>query len=577
MYDTFLASHRLTTDYLDSAQKWFKPCVDTIVKHSNSASPLFVSINGSQGSGKSTLADYLTTTLTQGHSLNVINVSIDDFYYDHAHRQSLAEDIHPLLATRGVPGTHNIEQLRQVMDALSLGNPCIIPSFDKATDNPMPFDQWQRVDNKVDVVIVEGWCMQIPALLSEMLSPAINQLEQQEDENGVWRRYVNIALQQYQELFQRFHLSFMLKAPSFSVVQQWREEQENKLRAVTPKKQQQRLLTPAGVTRFIAHYERLTEHALAVLPAITDMVFILDEQRQVKQVDTNKVQINVSPKLSRPLIFTDLDGTLLDHHSYSSKSAYPALTYCQVLEIPVIPTTSKTFAELLPIRSSLNLDGPFIVENGAAVYIPKHLGIKFTAELEDKGHYWCYSMAPKRAKWIEIINTLSASFAGEFSHFSTMTTLELVNVTGLTFTQAQLAKQREYGEPVLWLSTEERKAEFIDAATKLGASPILGGRFIHINGASDKATAMDWLLAQYNAHFHGKHCISVALGDGPNDTTMLNNAAYAAQIRSPVHDFPELNRSEKTAAYQSKLEGPAGWNEYITTQILTIQKDIFYG
>ena len=577
MYDTFLATHRLSTDYLESARKWFNPCIETIVKHSNSASPLFVSINGSQGSGKSTLADYLTTTLTRLHALNVINISIDDFYYDHEKRQDLAKDIHPLLATRGVPGTHDIEQLRKVMDALSLGHPCTIPRFDKASDNPHPVDQWQKVTHKIDVVIVEGWCMQIPAQLSEMLSPAINHLEQQHDEDGVWRRYVNNALQHYQDIFQRFHLSFMLKAPSFSVVQQWREEQEQKLRLTTPKEQHGRLLTTEGITRFIAHYERLTRHALAALPAITNMVFILDERRNIKQVDINTVNLKVSPKSSSPIVFTDLDGTLLDHHSYSSTKAYPALAYCHALEIPVIPITSKTYAELIPIRAALNLESPFIVENGAAVYIPKHLGMKFTEELEDKGDYWTYSMAPKRTQWLKIIDKLSATFADEFCHFESMTPLEIVNATGLTFPQAQLAKQREYGEPVLWLSTESRKAEFIEAATSLGASPILGGRFIHINGQASKADAMQWLMRQYNQNSHGKHFVSVALGDGPNDITMLNTAAYAAQIRSPAHEFPALTRSENNAPYQTKFEGPAGWNEYITTQILTIKKDIFYG
>ena len=140
------------------------------------------------------------------------------------------------------------------MDALSLGHPCTIPRFDKASDNPHPVDQWQKVTHKIDVVIVEGWCMQIPAQLSEMLSPAINHLEQQHDEDGVWRRYVNNALQHYQDIFQRFHLSFMLKAPSFSVVQQWREEQEQKLRFTTPQEQHGRLLTTEGITRFLAHY-----------------------------------------------------------------------------------------------------------------------------------------------------------------------------------------------------------------------------------------------------------------------------------------------------------------------------------
>lgn len=329
------------------------------------------------------------------------------------------------------------------------------------------------------------------------------------------------------------------------------------------------------IADFIAHYQRLTEHALQVLPPLCDIVFALDMQRQIKSVQRNQVSFITQQAL--PLIFTDLDGTLMDHYNYSSTAAYQALNYCHELEIPIIPTTSKTFAELLVIRQQLNLDGPFIVENGAAVYIPKHITLSLKGRCEDKGNYWCYSLAPKRAKWLAIVDQLNTEFHGEFTHFEAMTTLALTAATGLTFPAAKLAKQREYGEPILWLGSSERREVFITRATELGASPISGGRFIHITGESDKATAMKWLLAQYQRHFVGKEFLSIALGDGPNDISMLEQADFACQVRSPTHPFPPLQRALNAPTYQTKLDGPAGWNEYITTYILKITEEIKHG
>lgn len=577
MYDAFLTEHQLQQSYIESAQQWFNPIVDDLVKHSNSATPLFVSINGSQGSGKSTLASYLDHTLTHLYHKRVVVMSIDDFYLDKLTRQQLATKVHPLLQTRGVPGTHNLPLWQDVMTALTLGQPCLIPRFNKALDDPYPKTEWQTVLGNVDIVIVEGWCMQIPPQLDEMLLPGINQLEQNLDPDLVWRRFVNHALVQYQTLFQRFHYNIMLKAPSFSVVHTWRLEQEEKLAARCERTNEKNLsiMSDAQIAKFVAHYQRLTEHALQVLPQLSDVVYALDTQRNIQSVQRNRVIINT--KQSCPLIFTDLDGTLMDHFTYSSSAAYPAINYCHELEIPIIPTTSKTFAELVEIRRQLNLDGPFIVENGAAVYIPKHINLGLDSQCEDKGDYWCYSLAPKRAKWLGIVSQLETEFATEFTHFEAMTTLELTAATGLTFPASKLAKQREYGEPILWQGTTERREIFVKRAEELGAQPIFGGRFIHITGITDKAHAMQWLIGQYQRQYKDKTFASIALGDGPNDITMLEQADYACQVRSPIHPFPSLARSSSVPIYQSTLAGPAGWNEYITTQILKIKEEIHYG
>ena len=577
MYDAFLAEHKLPNSYIESAQQWFNPIISDLIKHTNSATPLFVSINGSQGSGKTTLASYLAYTLTQQYNKHVVVMSIDDFYYDQTTRLQLAHSIHPLLKTRGVPGTHNIKLWQSVMNALTLGQHCLIPKFNKATDNPYPQEQWQAITGKVDIVIIEGWCMQIPPQLDEMLTSAVNQLEQQQDPDLVWRRYVNKALGEYQTLFQRFHYQIMLKAPAFSVVHAWRLQQEQKLaeRVTESDEKDLRIMSETEIARFIEHYQRLTDHAINVLPQLSDVVFNLNPQRQITSVQRNRV--NFITQQALPLIFTDLDGTLMDHYDYSSAAAYEALNYCHELEIPIIPTTSKTFAELVVIREQLNLDGPFIVENGAAVYIPKHITLSLKHLCEDKGDYWCYSLAPKRAKWLAIVEQLNNEFHGEFTHFEAMSTLALTSATGLTFPAAKLAKQREYGEPILWLGCSERRAAFITRATELGASPVSGGRFIHITGHSDKAKAMQWLVDQYQRHFAGKEFLSIALGDGPNDISMLEQANFACQVRSPTHPFPLLQRAQTAPTYQTKLDGPAGWNEYITTYILKITEEIQHG
>jgi D-glycerate 3-kinase len=273
----FINSHRLPASYLDTAEKWYQPLATTIANQHQPGTTYLVAINGTQGSGKSTLAAYLEAELSHRHQLSVAVLSIDDFYLTRSERQVLANDIHPLLKTRGVPGTHDTDLAIHTIDQLSHNTGTVaIPRFNKATDDRHPLENWSNQRSPCDIIILEGWCM--GAQPQESLEPACNTLEQQEDSNGAWRQYVNQKLQQdYLPLFDRFDLWIMLRAPSFDQVFQWRLQQEQKLAEVSSGSQ---IMSEPEIQRFIQHYQRLTENCLSELPAKTHFCYQLDAQRQ---------------------------------------------------------------------------------------------------------------------------------------------------------------------------------------------------------------------------------------------------------------------------------------------------------
>jgi D-glycerate 3-kinase len=214
-------------------------------------------------------------------------LSIDDLYLKREEREALAASVHPLLITRGPPGTHDVPLGLDVLDRLFKPGEVPLPRFDKALDTRKPFDQWDVVQGPVDVILFEGWCVgarpEEPAALRE----PINALERDEDPDGVWRTYVNDALAgPYQDLFSRIDLLVMLKAPSFEVVLNWRIEQEHKLKArlAASGGDLARTMSDAEIGRFIAHYERVTRCILAEMPARADVLAELDETRQVQTV-----------------------------------------------------------------------------------------------------------------------------------------------------------------------------------------------------------------------------------------------------------------------------------------------------
>ena len=271
-------------------------------------------------------------------------------------------------------------------------------------------------------------------------------------------------------------------------------------------------------------------------------------------------------KTDTPLIFTDLDGTLLDHDTYSFAPAKAMLTKLQRHNIVVIPNTSKTRAEVLKIRTAMALSGPFIVENGAAVYIPKACLTSQPQDSECDGEYWLKSFAPPRSQWLAMLDSLQAQYGDLFRHFATMTLEQVCQATGLSAQDAQLAMQREFGEPIEWLGTDVQKAHFIEALKQLGANPVEGGRFMHLKGDTDKGAAMQWLLAQYQQQFSQRHWVSVALGDGQNDALMLACADFPVRILSPVNPLPLFSTDKNIIT--STLPGPAGWAECLETLLV---------
>jgi D-glycerate 3-kinase len=272
----FLHRNQLPDSYLAMAEQWFQPLLDDFCLPSQiSFGPRVILINGSQGSGKSTLADYLCTALKDRQGMHCVALSLDDFYLTRTQRMVLAREVHPLLATRGVPGTHDIPLAAATLNSLIRGqNETLITRFDKSTDDRYPISDCQTISGPVGLIILEGWCVGATAQNDEALETAVNKLEQEEDAMGLWRAYANNALGgTYQRLFKMADTLVMLRAPSFDAIFEWRLEQERKM--VAP------LMTETEILRFVQHYQRLTEHCLFELPKRADHLFHLNFERQV--------------------------------------------------------------------------------------------------------------------------------------------------------------------------------------------------------------------------------------------------------------------------------------------------------
>ena len=287
MLTEFADKHQLGKEFLQDARKWYIPLADNIATHQNGASkPYFLGVNGCQGSGKSTLSDFLKAYLSEQYDLNVVVMSLDDFYLDQSQRCAIAEKVHPLFKTRGVPGTHNMTLAAKVLAQLrDRQNQISIPRFNKATDNPAPLEQWQKITTAVDVVIFEGWCWGVEPQDDSELAEPINSLEKNNDQTGVWRKYVNLQLKQnYAPLYRFMNYWIMLKAPSFDCVYNWRLEQEHKLRkalSANPEHNKVNIMNDQQVLAFIQYYQRLTQHALATLENKCDVIFTLNAERRI--------------------------------------------------------------------------------------------------------------------------------------------------------------------------------------------------------------------------------------------------------------------------------------------------------
>ena len=268
----------------------------------------------------------------------------------------------------------------------------------------------------------------------------------------------------------------------------------------------------------------------------------------------------------QPIIFTDLDGTLLDHYSYSFEAAIPMLDKLEQLDIPVIPITSKTFAEVSRLRDQLNNRHPFIVENGAAIAIPKDYFDAHHDSWIDQGDFWICPNSKPRKHWNQLLSKNAEAFVGEYETFTSVVEHRgyqgLQEITGLNLAQAILSNERNYSEPIHWLGSDSSKQAFIKTLTNAGGTLLQGGRFLALGDAVDKGAALLQLTEIYQTlgGFSGMH--SLALGDSGNDVSMLEIANSAVIIKSQTHDTPALNRQDNL--YVSNFYGPEGWAESVS-------------
>lgn len=241
--------------------------------------PYLLGLSGLQGSGKSTLARVIKTQAEhRGWPTEIL--SLDDFYYSRSERETLAQQVHPLLRTRGVPGTHEIELLLSVLAALPHASeklPVAWPRFDKGRDTRMPPSRWPRATRPPRLVVVEGWALGLRPQLESALELPVNELERKEDEDGRWRHWVNKQLRAYQPLWRKLDALIVLQAPNWEVVRGWRSETEKELLA----RRAPLAMDAEAMDRFLAHFERLSRHALATLPVLADTCVEYDTKHHV--------------------------------------------------------------------------------------------------------------------------------------------------------------------------------------------------------------------------------------------------------------------------------------------------------
>lgn len=241
------------------------------------------------------------------------------------------------------------------------------------------------------------------------------------------------------------------------------------------------------------------------------------------------------------VVFTDLDGTLLDHETYSWAPAHSALQALKDLDIPLVLASSKTAAEIEPLQRELGLgQTPAIVENGAGLLLP--------GKARDE-------KADDYSRLLQRLSTISPDLRRNYRGFGEMTDQEVSEMTGLPLEQARLARKRRFTEPGIWHGSAADLAAFIEILEAEGIAARQGGRFLTLSFGRTKAQAMAEVSQSLNA------TIMIALGDAPNDKEMLETATYGVIVRNDMaKPLPELSGEAEGRIRRTSEEGPRGWN-----------------
>ena len=287
----FIRSQEIKKDKFINKAKMVKyfliPICFWIAKKAKNRKPFIVGLSGGQGTGKTTISSIMSIILKKYFKLNIFKISIDDFYKTRKERFLLSKKIHNLLKTRGVPGTHDTNIILDFLNKVKHKNfkPLKLPKFNKATDDRFKKELWYSINKRPDVIIFEGWCIGARPQKNYQLKKHINSVEKLNDQNLIWRKYVNYQLKKnYRKLFNQLNCLLYLKAKNFNLLQKWRLKQERKLLTFSKEYKNLKIMNKKEVINFMKTYERITENMFKDAPKYASIILNLNSNHQIKSV-----------------------------------------------------------------------------------------------------------------------------------------------------------------------------------------------------------------------------------------------------------------------------------------------------
>ena len=254
-------------------------------KYKKKGKTLLLGLSASQGSGKTTVAAILSIILKIFFKRSICVISIDDFYKTLNERSKMAKQKHPLFKIRGVPGTHDINLIKDffISTKKKKFKNIKLPKFNKSIDDRLKKSQWYNINKKPEIVILEGWCVGAKAESSSSLKNPINLLEKNEDKNLIWRKFVNEKLKKdYKKVFAMIDHFIFMRVPNFKLVFKWRLLQEKKLKKKSHYKR--KTMSYNEIKRFIMFYQRITLQMMKDLSKSASVLMLLKTNHDIKKI-----------------------------------------------------------------------------------------------------------------------------------------------------------------------------------------------------------------------------------------------------------------------------------------------------